>query len=85
MEERCEDEDWVSDWLRLVDHHFALDESEGWHWLIPRFVEGLAYSRTLRQGLLGVAQSWKEQLSRRGKNRLKALQAGTGLSPDAEE
>ncbi len=84
IEERCEDEDWVGDQLRLVDHAFALDEREGWRALIPRFVEGLAYSSALCRGLLQVAASWREQMSRRGRKRLKALQEKVPVSTNSE-
>ena len=50
-EDRCADDDWVQAALDLTEHLFWLDESEAWHWLIPRYVEGWAYSRPLRRGL----------------------------------
>ncbi|MFH1635119.1 MAG: tetratricopeptide repeat protein, partial [Chloroflexota bacterium] len=80
IEERCEDEDWVAAALDLARYLFWLDETGGWQWLAPRFVEGLAYSRELRRGLLEGAGAWKDTFSKRGKKRLKLLRAGTEVS-----
>jgi len=80
IEERCEDEDWVKAALDLSEHLFWLDEGEAWRWLIPCYVESLAYSKELRQGLLQIASGWKDYLSKSGKKRLKLL--GGGPAPD---
>ncbi|MFO3796785.1 MAG: hypothetical protein ACK8QZ_05810, partial [Anaerolineales bacterium] len=45
LEDRCADDDWVKAALDLSEYLFWLDEQAAWHHLIPRFVEGLAYSR----------------------------------------
>lgn len=84
IEDRCEDDEWLKTVLDLTEHLFWLDESEAWHWLVQRYVEGIAYSSYLRHGLLQVASSWQACLSRSGKNRLNILRAGDSglLSPD---
>ncbi len=81
-EDRCDDEDWTQTAIALTDHLFWLDESEAWRWFTPRFVESLAYSGDLREGLLDVAEDWKNQLSRSGEKRLRLL--AEGVSPGAE-
>jgi len=83
LEERAVDDEWVQAALALTRVLFWLDEHRGWQWLVPRFVEGLAYSRDLRQGLLDVAAGWQDQLSRRGRQRLKKWQA-VGSQADIE-
>jgi hypothetical protein len=75
LEDRCESEDWTKATLDLCDYLFWLDEREAWHWLVPRLVESLAYSRALRRGLLSIASSWKAHLSADGQKRLKRLSA----------
>jgi tetratricopeptide (TPR) repeat protein len=75
LEDRCESEDWTKAALDLCDYLFWLDEREAWHWLAPRLVESLAYSRELRRGLLSIASSWKAHLSADGQKRLKRLSA----------
>ncbi|MCB9005478.1 MAG: tetratricopeptide repeat protein, partial [Ardenticatenaceae bacterium] len=84
LEERAQDEDWVQAALALARTLFWLDEQQAWQWLVPRLLEGLAYSRDLRRGLLHVAAAWQDNLSRRGKQRLKKLQAADGPVPDVE-
>ncbi|MCP5191365.1 MAG: tetratricopeptide repeat protein, partial [Pseudomonadales bacterium] len=85
LEERAQDEDWVQAALELARTLFWLDEQRAWQWIVPRFVEGLAYSRDLRRGLLQVAAAWREMLTSRGRQRLKKLQAAeTSLGPDIE-
>ncbi|MFB3133684.1 MAG: tetratricopeptide repeat protein, partial [Rhodothermales bacterium] len=78
IEDRCEDEDWVKAAIDLTAYLFWIDETEAWKWLAPRFVEGLAYSFDLRNGLTDVAADWRDHLSARGKKRLKRLQGGWG-------
>lgn len=80
LAERCADEDWVKTALDLTYYLFWLDEDEAWRWLIPRFVESLAYSVNLRRGLLKVAGDWKECLSAAGKRRLKSLDSSDFMS-----
>ncbi len=84
LEERAEEEDWIQLVLELTRTQFWVDERQGWRVFIPRFVESLAYSRELRQGLLSVVEAWKDKLSRRGKRRLKIFQAVTTFRPDVE-
>lgn len=71
IEERCEDEDWVHTVLEIQYYLFWLDEEEAWKWLVPRFVEGIGYSRDLRRGLLQIIKEWQDDLSARGQKRLK--------------
>ena len=73
IEECHADEDWLKATLDLTETLFWLDEEVAWRWLVPRFVESLAYSRDLRRGLLEVAGRWEKTLSARGRRRLKAL------------
>ena len=47
IEDRCDDDDWVQAVVRLADRLFWVDEEQGWHWLIPRYVGAMAYSREL--------------------------------------
>jgi tetratricopeptide (TPR) repeat protein len=76
LEDRCADEDWRKATLDLCDYLFWLDESEAWHYFIPRFVESLAYSRELRRGLVEEAKTWRNWLSASGKKRARVLHAG---------
>jgi tetratricopeptide (TPR) repeat protein len=78
IEERHEDEDWVQAVLDEAYYLFWLDEEQAWRWLVPRYVEGLVYSRDVRRGLLNVAREWKESLSAEGRRRLKMLQEQEG-------
>jgi tetratricopeptide (TPR) repeat protein len=75
IEERLTDEDYLKATLRLSDYLFWLDEERAWRWLVPRFVEALAYSRDLRQGLLAVVERWHNGLSAYGKRLSHALRA----------
>jgi tetratricopeptide (TPR) repeat protein len=79
IEERLTDDDYLTTTLTLSDYLFWLDEERAWRWLIPRFVEALAYSDNLRRGLLTEAGRWRKRLSARGKRRLEALQTLTSL------
>jgi len=83
IEERLTDDDYLTATLTLSDYLFWLDEERAWRWLIPRFVEALAYSDNLRQGLITVAGRWRKRLSARGKRRLEALQTLTSLRDEA--
>src|SRR5262249_7136737 len=64
---------------------FWLDESHAWRWITPCFVEGLAYSRELRDGLLSVAESWQRQLSKAGKTRVKIFRNGHSQTGDIND
>ncbi len=83
IEERLTDDDYLTTTLTLSDYLFWLDEERAWRWLIPRFVEALAYSDNLRRGLLTEAGRWRKRLSARGKRRLEALQTLTSLRNEA--
>ena len=83
IEERLTDDDYLTTTLALSDYLFWLDEERAWRWLIPRFVEALAYNDNLRRGLLTEAGRWRKRLSARGKRRLEALQTLTSLRDEA--
>jgi tetratricopeptide (TPR) repeat protein len=85
LEDRCEDDDWTKATLDLTDYLFWLDESQAWHWLVPRLVESLAYSRELRRGLVQTACGWDECLSAGGKKRLKRLRVADDYDASPEE
>lgn len=78
LEERCEDEDWLRGALNLQHYLLWLNEDQAWRWFAPRFVESLAYSRELRNGLLRIFEPWKEYLSKRGQKWLKVFTKGVG-------
>lgn len=59
IEDRCQDENWIKATLSMAHYLFWVDETSAWHWIIPRYVEGMAYSRDLRDGLVEVVASWK--------------------------
>ncbi len=85
MEERCADDDWAKAALDLTYHMFWLDESEAWHWFIPRFVEGLTYSHDLQRSLLTIANKWEDHLSKSGKKRLKVLRPEASRSVEEDD
>ena len=85
LEDRCEDNDWVKASLDLTDYLFWLDESQAWHWLVPRLIESLAYSHKLRRGLLQTARDWYDCLSTGGKKRFKRLHTTDEYYPSPEE
>jgi hypothetical protein len=84
LEDRAEDDDWARAALDLAEYLFWLDESEAWHWIIPRFVESLAYSQALRSGLTQTAVHWCDCLSGAGKKRVRILRAVGEESPSLE-
>jgi tetratricopeptide (TPR) repeat protein len=84
-EDRCDDEEWMRTAVALADHLFWLDETEAWRWFAPRFVESLAYSAGLREGLLDIARDWEEQLGRGGWNRLRLFNKGAVFRSDAKD
>lgn len=83
LEEWWEDEDWQEAVLGLTRAYFW--QREDWEWLIPRYVEGLAYGRETRRGLLQVAQAWQKTLTAAGKKRLKLLLATETQFPEVED
>jgi tetratricopeptide (TPR) repeat protein len=85
LEDRCQDDDWTKAALDLTEHLFWLDEGQAWRWLVPRFIESLAYSRELRRGLVQAAQGWEDYLGQAGKNRLEVLRAADAGYPSPEE
>jgi Flp pilus assembly protein TadD len=85
IEDRCSDEDWIKVSLNLTDYLFWLDEKEAWLWLLPRFIESLAYSPELKRGLLRIADSWKNELMKSGQKRLKILHIAGEASPSLED
>ncbi len=85
LEDRCADDDWVKAALDLTDYLFWLEEAQAWRWLTPRFVEGLAYARDLRRGLLEIAKRWRDHLSANGKKRLRALRVAEDWFPSPDE
>ncbi len=76
LEERVADERWTTAVLGLVHHNFWLDEEDGWGVLLPAFVGGLAYNRTLARALLKTAEPLAGTFTEAGTRRLKVLQAG---------
>ena len=71
IEDRCTDDDWVKAALDLTKYKFWLDESDAWYWLVPRYLEAVAYSKEFRLGLVEIAAGWKQHLSMGGKKRHK--------------
>ncbi|MGH2537692.1 MAG: tetratricopeptide repeat protein, partial [Candidatus Promineifilaceae bacterium] len=59
LEQRCQDDNWVQAALALCEHLFWLDEAEAWRWAVPRYVEGVAYSPDLRDGMVKVIGDWR--------------------------
>lgn len=86
LDERCRDEDWAKYTQALCERLFWLDEQQAWRWLIPRYIEGLAYSASLRRSLLSVAEAWRPQLSKGklGQGRLAILRNAEALRDDQE-
>ncbi|MEZ4642955.1 MAG: tetratricopeptide repeat protein [Chloroflexota bacterium] len=85
IETRCQDESWVQWVLDLTESLLWLDEKETWHWLTPRFVEGLAYNADLCRGLLAVLAGWREQLSESGQQVYVRLTAVYNTQPALED
>ncbi len=79
MEEWWEDEDWQEAVLGLTRAYFW--QREDWEWLVPRYVEGLAYGRATRRGLLQVAQAWSQTLSAVGKQTAESVAGYRNLFP----
>jgi tetratricopeptide (TPR) repeat protein len=57
-EDRCQDDSWTKATLAMANYLFWVNETEAWHWIIPRFVEAMAYNRDLQDGLVKVAGEW---------------------------
>jgi tetratricopeptide (TPR) repeat protein len=58
-EDRCQDDSWFKNVLFLTHFLFWTDENDAWHWIIPRFVEGLAYNPYLQDGLVQIVTDWR--------------------------
>src|SRR5690606_38586696 len=78
---RCADEDWVRTVLQLAQFLFWIDEVQAWSYLIPRYVEGLAFSEELQQGLVAVAAAWHGSLSETGERLLAVLRDESAGTP----
>ena len=78
IEDRCRDDNWVKSALDLTHYLFWVDENEAWHWLMLRFIEGMAYNSDLQNGLLQIAQSWRGNLSESGERMIKILSSAPG-------
>ncbi len=74
LEELCEDDDYVDASVKVARHLFWRDGDQAWPWWTARYVEGLAYSPRLREGLLEEAARWKPHLGQRGRKRLTVFQ-----------
>ncbi|MFN2189121.1 MAG: hypothetical protein ACK2T3_10180, partial [Candidatus Promineifilaceae bacterium] len=59
IEDRCRDDNWIRSAVAMANYLFWLNESDAWHWVIPRFLEGMAYNEFLKDGLVKVAEEWK--------------------------
>ena len=73
LEERCEDSDWVQTALDVAAHRYWLGSREGWEWVIPRYVEGWAYSTDLMHGLLKIGKEWYEHWAQNDRKLLDVL------------
>jgi tetratricopeptide (TPR) repeat protein len=85
LEDLCEDHDYVDAAVKVARHLFWRDEDEAWPWWTARYVEGLAYSSRLREGLLEEATSWRPHLGQRGRKRLTVLQDAERYSWRSDE
>ncbi|HET6978883.1 MAG TPA: AAA family ATPase [Pyrinomonadaceae bacterium] len=63
LQELCEDEDYVTACIKVANYLFWLDPNRGMAWVAARYVEGLAYSTPLREGLLDVLGDWRPYLT----------------------
>jgi tetratricopeptide (TPR) repeat protein len=74
LQDLCGDADYVESVIKVANHLFWIDEDEAWPWFTSRYVEGVAYSTSLREGLVEIAVSWHSRLSARGRTRTHILQ-----------
>ena len=79
IEDRWQDDDWTKATLDLTEYLFWLDESQGWHWLVPRLVESSVYKLELWRGLVEIPNNWVNYLGYVGKKRLKCLRSSMTL------
>jgi len=89
IEERCADDEahgWVATTLELARFLLWQDEAAALDWIIPRFVEGLAYSTQLCDGLMQALEDERALIGKRGKTWLKALASAGSASfvPETE-
>jgi tetratricopeptide (TPR) repeat protein len=78
IEERCDDDEdhgWVATTLELARFLLWQDEEAALTWIIPRFVEGLAYNRQLCDGLVQALEEERALLGKRGKTWLKVMES----------
>ncbi len=59
IESRCQDDYWAKAALDLTHYLFWVDETQAWHWAVPRYVEAMAYNRDLLNGLVEIIGEWK--------------------------
>lgn len=84
IEEQIGEEQVVETISDLVHHRFWMSEDEGWHYFIPRFVEGLQYDRDWARSLLEIAHSFRLKFSKDEQRRLKILSNGLHIFADTE-
>ena len=74
LQELCEDEDYVTACIKVANYLFWLDQGRGMAWVVCRYVEGLAYSTPLREGLVDALQIWRPHLSSIARRSLSVIQ-----------
>lgn len=74
IEARCQNESWIKAVIDKSYYLFWLNEEAAWRWLMPRFVESLAYNYNLKRALLRVIEDWKGYLSQESQQRINILQ-----------
>lgn len=85
LKDLCEDEDYVTMCIKTANYLFWLDQNKGMTWVAARYIEGLAYSTPLREGLLDVFADWQPYLGAIARRSLLVLQQGEWYSWRAEE
>jgi tetratricopeptide (TPR) repeat protein len=88
LEDRCQDENWVKSANDKTHFLLWINEDEGLHWLLPRFVEGLGYNENLCRSLIQTAQENQELLNNGGQfliSRLGAMQQDSASAAGAEK
>jgi tetratricopeptide (TPR) repeat protein len=74
IEARSQNEGWIKAVIDKSYYLFWLNFETAYQWLIPRFVESLAYNYNLKRALLRVMQDWKGYLSPESQQRINILQ-----------
>ncbi|MEM7803131.1 MAG: hypothetical protein AAF633_28330, partial [Chloroflexota bacterium] len=67
IEERCQEDNWVNVAVNLAKNLLWSDEREAWLWILPCYLEGLAYNQNLALALLSILSEWYDQLSEGGR------------------